>query len=793
MRRKDLIKYILEKLEVARVNNHRIMVVFTGESYDKSLKIVALLMKQLAKHASSRINLLYVYHAFYEDSVLRRDTFSSLLSKSKRVAIHYVSYHEAGKVLGLTFDHSILDLYNNLEPNDIGKLIGVTKGGGLIILLTPDFDHWLNITTRFQQTLTTHKYTTAHLRRIFVRRFINKLFQHDGIMIYNVDKNKMLKELKIEKRAFKKKELKFPQKAIFPYKVYSMALTQDQVEVIHLLEKLYEKPEKKVAVVITADRGRGKSCAVGIALAALAHKLRRAKGRSKIIVTAPNESNVQPLFGLLIRTLEELNYNVNIDTREDYIVSVKCKGIDIKYYSPIDAIRTAGDIIAVDEAASLQVPMLYLIHRKFNRAIFSSTIHGYEGAGRGFSVRFLSTIKKDVDTIVIEYDMEEPIRYAINDPIEAWLFDTLLLDAEPLTLSEDDLKDIEAGNYQYIKPEYENFFLKQEDKLRQFIGIYIMAHYRNNPNDLGMMMDAPHHDVRYIELPSGKIIASIELAEEGDIDEGLARELAKGAWIAGNIIPDRYIKHYKVLSFGKRIGWRIVRIAVHPSATDMGIGSKALSFIEEEAKARDYDWVGAGFGVNRILLNFWLKNGYIPIHISPDRNPVSGEYTVIVLKHLKEDVKRYIIFANREFRRKLLNSLHEPYHDLDPEVALMLLDVPYTDEPIEKLELSDAQIGRLLSYSWSTMTVENCMDAVTKLVKHYFSDTSPDKPQLSKMQKLLLIVRILQAKSWRYTCEDLGLSPAQAMSLLRETVRILTSYYLGVKSKEEAESFAIEV
>jgi len=163
------------------------------------------------------------------------------------------------------------------------------------------------------------------------------------------------------------------------------------------------------------------------------------------------------------------------------------------------------------------------------------------------------------------------------------------------------------------------------------------------------------------------------------------------------------------------------------------------------------------------------------------------------LKHLKEDVKRYIIFANREFRRKLLNSLHEPYHDLDPEVALMLLDVPYTDEPIEKLELSDAQIGRLLSYSWSTMTVENCMDAVTKLVKHYFSDTSPDKPQLSKMQKLLLIVRILQAKSWRYTCEDLGLSPAQAMSLLRETVRALTSHYLDVKSKEEAESFAIEV
>jgi len=299
------------------------------------------------------------------------------------------------------------------------------------------------------------------------------------------------------------------------------------------------------------------------------------------------------------------------------------------------------------------------------------------------------------------------------------------------------------------------------------------------------MMDAPHHTVRALKLPTGKIVTSIELAEEGDIPKKMAIELAKGAWIAGNIIPDRYIKHYRILEFGELIGWRIVRIATHPSVMRRGLGSYALKRIEEEATKIGYDWVGAGFGVNRELLKFWLKNNYIPIHISPDRNPVSGEYTVIVVKPLNERAMKYIRRANREFRLKLINSLHEPYHDLDIYVARMLL-TSVKDAVIDKCKpnLTDVQIGRVVSYAWGQMTVENCMDVVTELAKTYFYRAADDRPRLSEIEELILITRVLQAKSWKVSCQQLNVAPPYMMSELRNIMKKLAMHFLGVSERD---------
>ena len=789
-----LLERFMKSVEEGMILNHRRLIIFSGSNNEKLMKYTAETLKEYIrrfyKNFNRKITVLYAYHAFYNDGIKRRELFKKNIDDEKRIIIDFVPYHECVKAMGTTYDVAILDLINNLEPNDLGKLVGVVRGGGILIFITPPLDKWECIITRFQELLLTHKYDARYLRHIFVKRFISKLMQHKGIAIYDVDKEKVIKDIEIheiEKIKPEKKELKVPEKTLFPKKVYNLALTQDQINVLYIMEKLYEKLEKgkKFNIIITADRGRGKSCAVGIAIAALAHKLRRTKGRARIIVTAPSETNVQSLFQLALKTLRILEHDVEVERKGDMLVGLKAKGIEIRYFTPLESIKKNADIIAVDEAAGLQVPMLYAIHKRFDKAVFSSTIHGYEGAGRGFSVRFLGVLRKDPNTIIVEYEMNEPIRYANNDPIEKWLFDTLLLDAEPAQLDEKDLKLIEEMKVEYYIPNLEEFFLKREDELRQFVGIYIMAHYRNNSNDLGMMMDAPHHTVRALKLPTGKIVTSVELAEEGDIPYELAKELAKGAWIAGNIIPDRYIKHYRILDFGKFVGWRIVRIATHPQVMRKGLGSYALRKIEEEAIKRGYDWVGAGFGVNKELLNFWLKNNYIPIHISPDRNPVSGEYTVIVIKPLNDNVKKYIIRANNEFRIKLINSLHEPYHDLEPEVARMLLtSVKHPVIENYKPRLTDIQIGRIISYAWGQMTVENCMDAVIELTKTYFYSAANDRPKLTPLQELILIVRVLQAKSWKVTCNQLHLTPPYVMNELRNIIKKLASYYL--KLNEEA-------
>ncbi len=783
----ELTKKVLREVKIARKYNHRRLVVLSGDDDEKLVgTLIAIVTSYVRKHGL-REPILYAFNPFYEDGSQRKSLFKAGVNQQDLI-IEFVPYHETQKVLGRTYDLAILDLINNLEPNDLGRLMGVVQGGGLYIFLTPKFSTYQRIITRFQSTLLTPQYGIESIRHLFVKRFLKKLFSHDGILIYDVDEDKIIKDFsfKNEQPIGKKEPILIPKKTLIPKTVYSLVKTRDQVEVLRLIEKLYFKPKggEKQVIVVTANRGRGKSSVIGMGVAGLAHKLRRAKGKCRTLVTAPSPQNVEELFKFALKTLKRLNYDIK---EEKLPTLITAKSIEIQYVTPIEALRKRAEILAVDEAASLHVPMLFKLLERFDRIIFSTTIHGYEGAGRGFTVRFLNRLKKRQDISLYEYEMKEPIRYSENDPIEKWLFDTLLLDAEPAQLNEEDLSCIERREVEYFKPKLEEFFLEREDLLRQFFGIYIMAHYRNNPNDLGMMMDAPHHFPRALMLKTGKLVVSLELAEEGPLKGDLAIESARGAWIMGNIIPDRLIKHYKTIDFGELKGWRIVRIATHPEVMRKGLGSQALAYVEEEAREKGYDWVGAGFGVTNELLRFWVRNGYTPVHLSPERNPVSGEYSLLVVKPLNSKAKRYVDFFAWEFKNKFISALTDPYFDLEAEVALILLEAtPKKDIP---LRFSKFQIGRLMTYIWSEMTYENCTDVMKLLARQYFLDKKGENAGLDKIHKLLLIAKVLQSKTWRMVSDELNIIPPEAMKKLREAAKILAEHYFGVKSRQEAEKY----
>jgi len=92
----------------------------------------------------------------------------------------------------------------------------------------------------------------------------------------------------------------------------------------------------------------------------------------------------------------------------------------------------------VDEAAGIGINILLEYTKKYDKIVFSSTIHGYEGAGRSFSVKFLKYLNFLKDFNIYKYNMVEPIRYNEQDPIEKWLYDTLLLDSESSEINESD-------------------------------------------------------------------------------------------------------------------------------------------------------------------------------------------------------------------------------------------------------------------------------------------------------------------------------------------------------------------
>ncbi len=705
---------------------------------------------------------LYVYHDEFDDAVYMKEVFEERLSKkAKYTSFEYTVYERSERYLGTTYSFLVMDLTKDLKPNDLGRLVGIVEGGGLVILLTPPWSDWDNHMTIFKRNLTVPQFPQP--RHVFIKWIKRKLMEHRGIGIYDADNKKIIKGFKeLPKPKASKHRIRIPDKTLFPRKIYEHALTQDQVEVIRLMETLYEKPRRgrKRVIVVTADRGRGKSCALGIGAVGLIHLLRRIKPHPRILITAPRPANIQSLMMLARRVLDSLGYEYSVIKREGYVIELRNERFSIEYWEPINIPKIKGDIVLVDEAAGIHVPMLYKIWESHKRLVFSSTIHGYEGAGRGFSVRFLQRIKKDKKTHLLEYEMTEPIRYSREDPVEKWQFDALLLDAEPAELTAEDLEDIREERLIYTAYRAEELFTREhEDELRQLFGIYVLAHYRNEPDDLGMIADAPHHIVRAVKTMHGRIVCALQIAYEGGIDDDTARELLRGGRIPGNIIPDRFLKHLRLKSFAGKKGWRIVRIATHPDVQGRGIGSWALNRVAEEAVEEGLDWVAAGFGVNDQLLRFWVKNDYYPVHISPDRNPVSGEYTLLVVKPLNDETMEIIRKANVEFRVKLAEALPINYRDMELPVARLLLDYGYPlIKSMDKSILTPVQLDRLWVYCMGPMTFEAAADIMHRLARIYWLTSNEGRPGLKPGEELLLLGRALQGRDWEDLRGELRLS-----------------------------------
>ncbi|MEM1616222.1 tRNA(Met) cytidine acetyltransferase TmcA [Pyrobaculum sp.] len=763
------------EVELARLARHRRLFVLVGVDDRRLAEGAAEVLRGYAA-AGGGGEGLYMFQPEFSDANKRMNYFRDAV-QDVSVEVDFRPYKDTPRILGTTYDFAVLDLVNDLKPNDVGRLGGVVRGGGVYVFLVPPLEEWRRYVTKFQSTLLVPQFTPNDIRHRLKERVWRSFYSHPGVVVYDVDRGVLLKSSGIDDvKPYEVKKPEPPEKAVIPLKIYRLAATQDQVEVLKLFETFYHKPKKKQALVIIADRGRGKSAALGLGLAGIGHKLRKAKARVQIVVSAMEYTNLETLLEFAIKGLEALGYKPGVEREGGEVRSIKARGIFIDVVTPYMLLkRENADVVAIDEAAAVPLPVLYTAHKKFDRLVFATTIHGYEGAGRGFSIRFLKYLKESKDTEVYLYEMEEPIRYGRGDPVERWLFDAFLLNAEPAKPDAADLEYVKRGEVVYLR---EEDVLKDEETFRQFFGIYVQAHYRNEPDDLGMLLDAPHHTARALALPSGKVVVSVELAFEGALDDLSIDQALRGLKLPGNIIPDRFLKYWRLPEFAKLRGWRIVRIATHPELQDMGLGTLMLKKIEEEAREAGVDWLGVGFGVYDKLLKFWVRNGYVPIHLSPERNPTSGEYSVLLVKPLNERAEAFVKYANVEFRRRLIHSLMGPYGDLTPsEVQLLLEDWGWDVEGAPAL--SKNQLDRLVAYAYGPMTYENVTDAVYMLATQFFYSSKRRRPTLPDPAVRVLISKVLEAKPWKEAAEAAGVRRGDLMLMLREVVKVLLFYYYG--------------
>ena len=751
----DAVEHIANLLKEAKKYNERRMIVLAGER-EKSYGIVF----SFIANFKGKIALL-----------------SSMEMKINGIDCFHLK--DSSKLLGTTYDMLILDIYHSLQPSDIGKLYGIVRGGGLIFLITPRLEEWKNMINKYHHRLLTPPFKEKDIRKNFIPWFVEKLKKCKGISI--IENGEIIKEGFYKSKKEERKRIALPEERRFDDIAYKLAITQDQVNFIKLLEELIEKPSPVTAIVLKANRGRGKSSAIGISLPVLIEKLLEYKRHLRIMLVAPNAKNVKEIFRFAEIIWKKMGYKVNKREKEGDTIEISIDKALIDYWMPVDAIEKHADIIVVDEAASIPPNILLQFIENSNRVIYSSTIHGYEGAGRSFSIRFLKRLK-DKKIRVMEFEMEEPIRYSKYDPIEKWAFETLLLDAEAK-----DIKSIHIEKLVYEKFDMRNI-LKEENKIREYFGILILAHYKNNPNDLAILCDAPNQLARALSY-NGNIVCSMQIALEGNMSsKDCAKLYYESAMIPGNVIPQIMVRHFRKKKYGIYKGMRIVRIAVHPNLFRQGIGSRALEFVIQEAKKRGMDYIGASFGATVALLKFWLSNGFLPMHMTTSRNEVSAEHSVVVIKPLNNEFEKELKWMKEEFVKRFMYWLIEPLRDLNSNIALAILDA-YEGKDID-LDINEYELKRLLAYIWNAgLTYKTVKDCLFKLAYSFFMSNKKDL--LNTTEKLLLLSKCLQCKSWERTAKIVKMNEGTCKEKLIKAIEKIILEWYG--DKDEVLEFQKEV
>jgi len=190
-----------------------------------------------------------------------------------------------------------------------------------------------------------------------------------------------------------------------------------------------------------------------------------------------------------------------------------------------------------------------------------------------------------------EITLSEPIRYAQGDSVEKWMNRLLCLDAT-LPRSSTTRGCPHPSQCQLLHVNRDTLFSfhpVSEKFLQQMMALYVASHYKNTPNDLQLMSDAPAHQlfvlVPPVEEGSNRLpepLCVVQIALEGQISrESVLNSLSRGQRAGGDLIPWLVSQQFQDEEFAGLSGARVVRIATNPDYISMGYGSRALQLLTD--------------------------------------------------------------------------------------------------------------------------------------------------------------------------------------------------------------------
>ncbi|EPE10482.1 nucleolar atpase [Ophiostoma piceae UAMH 11346] len=415
-----------------------------------------------------------------------------------------------------------------------------------------------------------------------------------------------------------------------------LARTLDQAQALLTFTDALAEKSLQGTVTLTAARGRGKSAAMGVAVAAAV-----AHGYANIFITSPSPENLKTLFEFVFRGFDALGYldhvdytiiqSTNPDLANKPVVRVNIHRNHrqtIQYIRPQDAhVLGQAELLVIDEAAAIPLPLVRKLMGPY-LVFMASTINGYEGTGRSLSLKLIKQLREqsrtatasssksaDAKTMVTdrstgraakvqddfqvtglggarslrEITLSEPIRYAEGDTVEKWLNNVLCLDAKLPRAQGGSPAPSSCELLQVNRDTLFSYHAVSERFLQQMVALYVSSHYKNTPDDLQLMSDAPAHELFVLVPPvsddSSRLpepLCVIQVALEGRISRSsVLSALSRGTRPAGDLIPWLVSQQFQDDGFASLSGARVVRIATNPNYVRSGYGARALQLLTD--------------------------------------------------------------------------------------------------------------------------------------------------------------------------------------------------------------------
>ncbi len=719
------------------------------------------------------------------------DPFELFLSQTD---IRYAYYHESEQILGNTYGMCVLQDFEALTPNLLARTIETVQGGGVVVLLlktltslkqlytmsmdsharyrtSTRFDTVARFNERFLLSLTTNPNCLVVTDQLDVIPFsqyslevkpVERTASDDVNHMTRVTQEQAeLEDLKTQiAKEYENTQRTAPQQLKgslvgLSAPLISLAKTLDQAKSLQaFVSGLLSYPGGVRSVVsLTAGRGRGKSATMGLAVAAAV-----ASGLSNVFITSPSPENLRTLFEFVLKGLDSLGFSEHVDydlvqsTNPDFgrvIVRINIHRVNthhrqtILYVAPGDAhLLGQAELVVVDEAAAIPLPLVHALISGPHLSWMASTINGYEGTGRSLSLKLLQTLRESAKTAsgectLKELKLEEPIRYSAGDQVEKWLNYLLCLDV-PLTVKNlagqcphPDACELYAVNRDTLF----SFHKASEAFLQRMMTLYVSSHYKNTPNDLQLISDAPAHKLFVLLPPMNtaaatglpEVLAVVQVALEGSLTrQVILNSFARGKREAGDLIPWTVSQQFQEDEFASLSGARVVRIAVHPEMQGMGYGSQALKLLEryfrgellssnpedieddpedmtkhssqEEkgdlmteiikpraslkpllTKVSDLrpprlDWIGTSYGLTGPLYKFYRRLNYLPVYLRQTVNDITGEHSTIMLKSLNDADCGWLTAFNEDFKRRFVALLAYQFKSFPVALCLNILE-----------------------------------------------------------------------------------------------------------------------